>query len=125
MTHTPSLTCTRKNDSFTWQNVRGNQKLLYPVGLLTSDEIMLSGGTSTTYNVTYYLSSGGTKFWTMSPYGYFNNTSNVFYSFKGQPFRNAASGSSGLRPSISLKNGTIIVDNDADGTVTNPYIIAN
>ena len=47
-------------------------------------------------------------------------------------FRLAASGSlisvftnkkAAIRPSISLKNGITIVDNDADGTVNKPYVI--
>ena len=33
-----------------------------------------------------------------------------------------ANSSNGLRPVISLKNNTTIVNNNADGTPTNPYI---
>ena len=38
-TTTPSVSCINKNDSFTWKNSNGNQKLRYPVGMITSDEM--------------------------------------------------------------------------------------
>ena len=40
----PSLVCANKNDSFTVSNGSGNQKLTYPVALLTEDEMALAGG---------------------------------------------------------------------------------
>lgn len=45
LTGTPTLQCSRKVDSFTVNNQKGNQKLKYPVGLLTADEMIYMGTT--------------------------------------------------------------------------------
>ena len=66
-THSPSLTCSRNIDKFTTSTSNGNGKLDYPVGLLTADEIMLSGARSGTSNNSYYLYTGN-SWWVGSPY---------------------------------------------------------
>ena len=60
-TRIPSLTCSRDIDKFTVSTSNGNGSLTYPVGLLTSDEIMIAGGKGGTSNNSYYLYTG--KYW--------------------------------------------------------------
>ena len=67
-TKQPSLTCSRVIDSFTVDEANGNGKLDYPVGLLTSDEIMLAGGRAADNN-SYYLYTGQ-NYWAGSPSGF-------------------------------------------------------
>ena len=60
------LTCSQKNDAFTVSDTtNGNGVLTYPVGLLSTDEIVLAGGWSAA-NSGYYLYSGQ-YWWASSP----------------------------------------------------------
>ncbi|MBR7042515.1 MAG: hypothetical protein IKI04_03335, partial [Bacilli bacterium] len=120
-TYTPSLTCT-KNDAFTVNETNtGNGDLTYPVGLLTADEMMLAGGKGGTANSTYYLYTNQ---------GYFAESPGVFGFSGATQFIMPSSGTLmngyvntayGVRPSVSLKPGTILTG--GDGTSTNPYTV--
>ena len=120
---TPSLNCQNKNDSFTVNNDIGNQKLDYPIGLLTVDEVMLAGRQS-------FAGYG----WTMSPdgiYSYTNitslDTANNYADIspkmvgKGEDTGTGSASFASIRPSISLKNGATVAY--GDGTENNPYVI--
>lgn len=111
----PSFTCS-KNDSFTVDNVLGNQKLTYPIALLSANEAILAGRGSTSY-----LNSG-IAYYTMSPSYYWNPFT---YSFaitsSGIDVNQSNKGSASYRPAISIASTTNVVD--GDGTVNNPYII--
>ncbi len=106
----PSLACS-KNDSFTVANEVGNKKLTYPVGMITYDELKLGGNNSTSY-----LSSGS-EYFTMSP-AYFHIVNTQFYTSTGDE---AAQNAIGLRPMISLKSTTKILN--GSGTVDDPYVV--
>ena len=75
--HVPSLKCSNKNDRFTKDNSIGNQKLTYPIGLITADEIALSGAVAITTNVSIrnteiFLYNGDySPFWSMTPLTFF------------------------------------------------------
>ena len=107
----PSLTCTNKNDAFTVSNVNGNQKLTYPVALLTADEIVLVGT---------YLNDGN-AFWSLSPYYFDNTDARGYYVSNGSLIDSTISDSYGLRPSVSLKPGLPVIK--GTGTVNDPYVI--
>ncbi len=111
----PSFTCS-KNDSFTVDNVLGNQKLTYPIALLSANEAILAGRGSTSY-----LNSG-IAYYTMSP-SYFWNP--FTYSFaitsSGIDVNQSNNGSASYRPAISISSSAHVVE--GDGTVNNPYII--
>ena len=119
-TATPSVSCINKNDSFTWKNSNGNQKLRYPVGMITSDEMILAGG-KVGYASSFYLTTGQ-NYWSLSPY-YFNNgnacefgvgsSGDVGYYYVYLSF--------GLRPVVSLRPGTPVVS--GTGTAADPYVI--
>ena len=60
------LKCSQKNDAFTTDDTtNGNGALTYNIGLITADEVALSGGWSSE-NTNYYLYTGQ-YFWTISP----------------------------------------------------------
>ena len=60
------LTCPQQNDAFTVNDTsKGNGALTYPVGLLSTDEIVLAGGWNDS-NSGYYLYSGQ-YWWASSP----------------------------------------------------------
>ncbi len=117
----PSLVCANKNDSFTVnESTTGNGKLTYPIGLLTSDELILAGverGTSSTF----YLNTS-TSYWSSTPHLY-TNQSRSFYFFSGGTLdQTYMAVDNGVRPVVSLKHTIQLID--GDGTTNNPYIIA-
>ena len=125
-THQPNLTCTNKNDSFTVnESNTGNGKLTYPVGLLTSDETMLSGmvgggGYGTWKN--YLHNNSNWWFGTPSYYidSYDNKASEFLFNQVGLR-SDTVNDSTGVRPAISLKHGMKI--KSGDGSSIKPYVI--
>ena len=119
-TYQPSLTCL-KNDAFTVKETEiGNGNLDYPISLLTSDEVMLAGG-SASRNSSYYLYTGQT-YRLASPNSFENyHTYSYVVSSNGAFNSNSTYNSSGVRPSISLVQG--IKTERGTGTVEDPYII--
>ena len=123
----PSLTCLNNNDKFTVNVKNGNGKLSYPVGLITLDEAVLAGfntyysNTNDYQDTTNYLCTNS-FYWTFSPMmvdserdvwiGYVSDTGDVSIHFVYFAF--------GVRPVISLANGTLVT---GEGTSTNPYIV--
>ena len=119
----PSLACVNKNDAFTVNNGNGNQKLQYPVALLTEDEIVLAGGLAGTQNTSFYLNNRNTYYWSLSPSYFHNNYAYEFLVDNGYIGHYDGNNTYGLRPSVSLKPGTPVIS--GDGTVTSPYVIGN
>ena len=98
----------------------GNNKLDYPVGLLTADEISYAGAAYGLTNNTFFLNTGGT-YWTMSPFyagpGYtiiFVVTASTFTNEFGDRSLNAF-------PVISLNFSALV--SSGDGHATTPYVI--
>ena len=79
---TPSLKCPRQVDQFskTKGSTLGNGELTYPVGLITTDEVVLAGGKAWTKNQSYWLNTGQ-AYWTMSPshFSSWDGAANVWY----------------------------------------------
>ena len=119
----PSLECPNRNDAFTVSNGNGNQKLTYPVALLTEDEMVLAGGLAGSLSSFYLNNGNGNRgYWSLSP-SYSNSVSaNEFNVSNGSIFSNFVGAINGLRPSVSLKPGTPVIS--GSGTVTDPYRIA-
>ena len=116
------LMCPQKNDAFTVSDTtNGNGALTYPVGLLSSDEIVLAGGWNT-YNSGYYLCTGQ-DWWASSPY-YFNG-SDAFVRYVAS--NGAANGdyyvrgADGVRPVFNLKAEVLA---QGSGTAEDPYRIS-
>ena len=131
--YAPSYDCTEASDAFSGSNT--SAKLTYPIALMTVDEIMRAGGTSSN-NLTspyawYYLNSSGESItgasssWLLSPRGWYDSHANAF-SVIGSPGPGALnyndlSFTLAVRPAISLKS--CIKYGIGDGSATNPYTI--
>ena len=122
MYYSPSVECANSNDAFTTSNATGNGALTNPVGLLTSDEIMMAGGKYNTGNSTYYLYTNQ-YYWAGSPY-YFDYSSAFEFRVvtSGYLDYGIVNNSRGLRPSVSLKPGAVL--GGGDGTSGNPYTVS-
>ena len=122
-TKTPTLKCAQENDLFTLgTNEKGNKALTYPIGLITVDELMLSGfadGYTNKSTYTYNTSS----YWTISPRN-FSAADNAAYAFPlgaaGYPSGGASvSNGYGVRTVINLSSDTQI--SGGIGTENNPF----
>ena len=118
----PSLVCVNKNDAFTVSNVNGNQKLTYPVALLTEDEMVLAGGLAGSSS-TFYLNNGS-YYWSLSPSYFSSDDAYVFHENNGGISGDYVGDAYGLRPSVSLKPGTLVMKG-GEGTASNPFVILN
>ena len=120
-----NLKCPQKNDAFTVSDTtNGNGALTYPVGLLSTDEIVLAGGLDKE-NSDYYLYFGN-WWWTSSPYEFASSSADMRYvaqsglaSAKGF---GAADSSRGVRPVINLKAEVLA---QGSGTASDPYRISS
>ena len=101
-----------------------NYSHINPVGLLSSDEVMIAGGVYGTANQNYYLYSGA-AFWTMSPVKF--DETNTRYA-NAYNYMVTASGDFGIRcitqwynvrPVINLKANVLI--SAGDGSENSPY----
>ena len=113
----PTLMCANKNDRFMIDNIFGNGKLEYPIGLITMDEVNMAGIDYANGNNTYYLFSN-VSFWTMTP----RTKDIIVYIHSGGVFGDAAPNTSDIavRPVISLKYDAI---SSGSGTSSDPYIV--
>ena len=118
-----TLTCD-SNDLFTVSSNNGNGALTYPVGLITYDELVLSGLTSGKLNkLSWTYSSKG--YWTMTPLAFKSTDGNIFVAMEnsnGNIVTYAWSGGvNGIRPVINLKSNVKI--SGGIGTVNNPFVV--
>ena len=116
------LTCPQKNDAFTVSDTtNGNGALTYPVGLLSTDEIVLAGGWNAS-NSGYYLYSGQ-YWWASSPGGFDGSDAFVRYvASSGNANYYFVYGSFGVRPVFNLKAEVLA---QGSGTATDPYRISS
>lgn len=124
---TPSYKCPRKKDQFTVseKTTLGNGELIYPVGLLTADEVAYAGGKYGYDNKEYYLATGQ-PYWLASPSSFYSwpaavNVWNVYPSGYFTAW-NWVSASLGVRPVINLNVDVLI--SGGNGTKLSPYIIS-
>ena len=127
----PTYNCTNIKDVFSGSNIEA--KLIYPIGLMTADELAYAGGNYNTKLTSpyawYYLNSAGgsitgsTQWWTLSPAGWDSRYSNVWYvdgsNNPGKLYYGNVGNSKGVRPVISLKGN--LVWKSGDGSSANPY----
>ena len=118
----PTMKCPI-NDSYGVE--AGNRKLKHPVALLSSDEVMLAGGTWGD-NSNYYLYINN-YYWLLSPserYG--SGNAYVLYVlsvFNGGPVGNYVNvaDARGVRPAITVDSSAPLLS--GDGSQNNPYVI--
>ena len=118
----PTLSCP-KNDSFNVKGTNGNEKLTYPIGLITADEINMAGGVNGSANTLYYLYSGQ-YYWTMSPsnFGSWFTALEVYVTSSGELDRNDTWYGYGVRPVINIDSNK--VEFSGNGTMQDPYVIS-
>ena len=125
----PSLICPNDNNGgklskFTVSDTtNGNGDLTYKIGLLTADELVFAGSILGSSNLSTYLqeNTAGMYWWTLSP-SRFNDVSytRIWGIYWGNSADDDADGTSGVRPSISLKSSTSVT---GSGTSEDPYIV--
>ena len=120
----PILTCQDKeHDLYTVDNAKGNGALTNPTGLITADEVAMSGMVNGYLNTLTYVYTG-TWYWTMSPF-VFNpsvSASSVWgVSVTGHFGSSWVASGFGVRPVINLKSNVEI--SGGIGTVNDPYVI--
>ena len=114
-----TLKC-NKNDSFSVSYFNGNGDLIYPIGLLTSEEGVLAGGFSSNSN--YYLYDGN-KSLLMSPDSF---DGNYHGGMRAIDETGDAVGwidvdeIASVKPVINLKPNSLTSGN---GTINNPYVV--
>ena len=117
----PTLKCQNAKDKFTVEASNGNGDLTYPVGLITGHEMAYAGGLYNASNSSSYLYTGQ-YYWGMTPYVFYKSIAFEFYlNSDGIVNGNDVRNSTGVRPVISLKPGTIITG--GSGTATDPFIV--
>ncbi|MBP5204454.1 hypothetical protein J6Z48_02320 [bacterium] len=128
---TPSLQCVNKADMYTLGtsgsgNVSGidgagNNKLKYPVGLLSVDEISFGGCAFTDDKANSYLCPGN-DYWLISPLALSSSGVPVMYiASDGYISVALLEEELGVRPVINLKSDVLY--SSGNGTVNNPYEI--
>ena len=104
-------------------NVEGNNALSVPVGLITMDEVIYSGGFGGKTNNGYWLYTNQ-FYWIMSPCDFYEGRANIFHVapnglLSGEYVNNNING---VRPVINLK-ADVTFESGGNGTPTNPYIV--
>jgi len=129
----PQFKCPNEdNDLFTTNtSPKGNKALIYPIGLITADEIAYAGGVYFENNRSMYLS--GLRIWTMSPFDFydaFNSADEWYLQNDGLFFEQYVDEETrAIKPVINLRSSVELSTElpsgctKLDGTANCPYII--
>ncbi len=112
-----------KRDLFTTSGSgRGNEILTNPVGLITSDEVVMTGAFGGTVGTNYWLYTNQ-YYWTMSPSRYnVDGWADVFLVRSDDFFRGAGMyGTHGVRPVVNLRAD--IEFSGGTGKSDNPFVV--
>ena len=123
-TKQPTLKCAQTNDLFTLKtSTKGNKALTYPIGLITVDELMLSGYADGYINKSAYTYSTS-YYWTLSP-RYFSVSLTAAYEFllssAGFPGSGWVTDGYGVRAVVNLSSDAQI--SGGIGTANSPFEI--
>ena len=134
---TPSVVCKNYSDRFSVYSENGNADLIYPIALLSVDELLMAGFSESS-STTSYLYVADRSMQTMSPRhiapeqngpstaanSYISNSTGILkygpYSYCNQTGCQATM-TFDVRPVLSLKVGTVYTS--GTGTSSDPYII--
>ncbi len=121
-TKQPTLKCAQINDLFTLStNTKGNKALTYPIGLITVDELMLSGYAGGYINKSAYTYSTS-FYWTLSPSAFYvSNTAAYEFDLlsEGYPNDNWVDYGFGVRAVVNLSSNAQI--SGGIGTANSPF----
>lgn len=117
-----TLMCPNENDLFTVSNTSGNNVLTYPIGLITVDELLLSGIAKNYINKLTYTYSNE-EYWSMSSGQFWQEVARVVSLMSDGRFGDGryATENFGVRPVINLKADTEI--SGGIGTANEPFIV--
>ena len=121
--YTPILQCPNtSNDLFTVSNEIGNQSLTYPIGLITSDELMHAGNKIRSINRLNFLYAN-VIYITMSPYSFTSGDNHAFTIAMNYGYMtvNVNTGNSIIRPVINLNANVEITG--GIGTQNEPFVV--
>lgn len=113
------LMCPQQNDAFTVDDtIKGNGALTYGVGVITTDEVVLAGGWSSS-NSNYYLYTGH-NYWTISPSLFGGKyASEHFVSSDGKAFGTGfIEDENDVRPVLNLSSDIL---KKGSGTAEDPF----
>ncbi len=126
----PTLICANKNDLFTSYNSKsGNQALLYPVGLITADEIIFAGGlhfrNNTNADYLNHFLQTNLRYFTMTPgtVGYGTELAPRVVDVRQYGDivdDNSITNTFGVRPVINLRADVTVI---GSGTQDDPYVV--
>ena len=123
-TKQPTLKCPQTNDLFTLStSEKGNKALTYPIGLITVDELMLSGYADGYINKSAYTYSTNT-YWTLSPSYFYAGAlaaSDFVLSSEGYGYSSWVLYGYGVRAVINLSSEAQI--SGGIGTANSPFEI--
>ena len=118
----PDLKCKNDVDLYTVnESNKGNKALMYPIGLITADEVVMAGAVYKEVNEHFYLFNGLVN-WTFTP-------ANSFSTGNALGFRMGADGvlgnsgvsyTGGVRPVINLVHDLEII---GSGTSSDPFVV--
>ena len=112
-----NLSCINETDKFSINNPKA--RLKYPIGLLTSQEVLLFEDYSILQEGT---DPWFTSYWLINPANFYNSSSYVrSVNSSGYPGVGFVANTYGVRPVVSLKPGTRY--SVGDGSKNNPYVI--
>lgn len=118
----PTFKCITSDDRFTVESSIGNGALLYPIGMITSDELFTAGLNASSANSSFYLNTG-IPFFTITPMTI--NNSNLYMAAFNSSMKiygfNITSTTPKIRPVISLSPN---VNLEGSGTWNDPYYVS-
>ena len=112
----PTMKCP-SSDSYGIES--GNRKLTYPVGLLSVDEVNLSGANMTGNNNCYLCTN--TFYWLISPNVWFSSSYAGVFSMDFSVSYYFVGNTGGVRPAITIAPSAPLIS--GDGSKESPYII--
>ena len=127
--HTPSLLCPNRDDKFTTNKETnlGNGMLIYPVALITLDEVAYAGRLAWNYNTDvyinntdFYLNTPSYHYWTMTPWAFLGGDYPISDLSGGNYGEGVALFNVTARPVLSLNSDAIT---GGEGTMSNPFTV--
>ena len=118
----PSLQCDSQDVYTTTDSSSGNKSLQYPIGLITADELALTGITYNNANTGSYLYTGE-YYWTMSPAGFYSFYAQVFVMYSdglGILYDYRVTSTIGVRPVINLRADVQLT---GTGSQNDPFVV--
>ena len=114
----PSFKCTDSQDLYTATgSSKGNEALIYPIALISADEVAFAGGVYGSSNSSYYLYIN-VYYWTMTPSSYTGNAYTFTVGLNGALLAPYVASTHGVRPVINIRSDVSLT---GSGTTSDPF----